>query len=173
MIEMFLKEMEQEAKTTRKMLAILPEDKYDWKPHEKSMTLQHLATHVAELPGWISMAIKTDELDFENNGYAPKTITNNKELIKYFEELLVEAKVDLEKATDEILPKQWILTSIQCGSAALRAWKSPAGGEVMKPEFNGSRLVVLAALVLALTLGLGAQSPSSNPNQTIGDWFQP
>ena len=111
MIDMFLKEMEQEAKTTRKMLAIIPEDKYDWKPHEKSMTMQRLAAHVAELPGWVSMALKTDELDFENNGYTPKTINNNKELLEYFEKLLAEAKADLEKAKDEILPKQWVLRS--------------------------------------------------------------
>lgn len=110
-IKMFLKELEQEAKTTRKMLAIVPQDKYDWKPHEKSMTMQRLATHIAELPGWISMAIKTDELDFENNGYAPKTINNNKELLEYFEELLATAKTDLEKSTDEILPKKWVLRS--------------------------------------------------------------
>ena len=88
MIEMFLKEIEQEAKTTRKMLAIVPEDKYDWKPHEKSMVMQRLATHIAELPGWISMAINTDELDFKKNGYAPKTIKNKQELLNYFEELI-------------------------------------------------------------------------------------
>ena len=111
MIDVFLKEMEQEAKTTRKMLAIIPEDKYDWKPHEKSMTMQRLAAHVAELPGWVSMALKTDELDFENNGYTPKTINNNKELLEYFEKLLAEAKIDLENAKDEMLPKQWILRS--------------------------------------------------------------
>jgi uncharacterized damage-inducible protein DinB len=111
MIEMFLKELEQEAKTTRKMLAIVPEDKYDWKPHEKSMIMQRLATHIAELPGWISMAINTDELDFENNNYAPKTIKNNKELLNYFEELMVAAKADLEKTKDELLSKKWVLRS--------------------------------------------------------------
>ncbi|HKC67893.1 MAG TPA: DinB family protein, partial [Bacteroidia bacterium] len=111
MINMFLKELEQEAKTTRKMLALVPEDKYDWKPHEKSMGMKVLATHIAELPGWISMAINTDELDFENNAYAPKTIHNNKELLAYFEELLATAKTDLEKIDDGILPKQWLLRS--------------------------------------------------------------
>lgn len=110
-IKMFLKELEQEAKTTRKMLSIVPEDKYDWKPHEKSMAMQRLATHIAELPSWISMAIKTDELDFENNAYAPKTINNNKELLEYYEELLAMAKADLEKADDEILPQKWVLRS--------------------------------------------------------------
>lgn len=110
-VKMFLKELEQEAKTTRKMLALVPEDKYNWKPHEKSMAMLSLATHIAELPEWISMAIKTDGLDFEKNTYAPKKMNNNKELLAYYEELLAGAKADLEKIDDEILPKQWVLTS--------------------------------------------------------------
>ncbi len=47
---MLLKEMEQEAQTTRKMFERIPEDKYDWKPHEKSMTIQRLANHISESP---------------------------------------------------------------------------------------------------------------------------
>jgi uncharacterized damage-inducible protein DinB len=108
-INMFLKEIEQETKTTRKMLACVPEAKYDWKPHEKSMTILRLATHVAELPGWISMAINTDELDFSNNTYAPKVVKNNAELMAYLETSLAGAKLDLEKSTDDILSKKWIL----------------------------------------------------------------
>ena len=50
MINMLLKEMDKEAITTRKMLERVPNDKYDWKPHEKSMTIRRLATHIAELP---------------------------------------------------------------------------------------------------------------------------
>jgi cobyric acid synthase len=44
LIQIFLKELELESKTTRKMLGRIPDDKYDWKPHEKSMNtavLQH------------------------------------------------------------------------------------------------------------------------------------
>lgn len=51
-IEALLKEMEQEGNTTRKMLSRIPDDKYDWKPHEKSMNIRQLAGHIAELPGW-------------------------------------------------------------------------------------------------------------------------
>mgnify|MGYP000963323998 FL=1 len=50
LIPMLLKEMEQEAQTTRKMLSRIPNDKYDWKPHEKSMEIRRLAVHIAELP---------------------------------------------------------------------------------------------------------------------------
>ena len=101
--------MEQEAKTTRKMLAAIPEDKYDWKPHEKSMGMLRLATHIAELPGWASMAIDTDELDFSNSPYTPKVIRNNKELLAYLEETLAKGKAALEKSEDEILSKTWLL----------------------------------------------------------------
>ena len=57
MIEMFSNDLEREGKTTRKMLSIIPDDKFDWQPHSKSMTVQRLATHVAELPTWIPMTI--------------------------------------------------------------------------------------------------------------------
>ena len=76
-VQTFLKEFSQEAETTRKMLSIVPTDKYDWKPHPKSMTVRSLATHIAELPGWINMAINTTELDFAANPY--KHLAKNNE----------------------------------------------------------------------------------------------
>jgi uncharacterized damage-inducible protein DinB len=108
-IPMLLKEMEQEAQTTRKILQRVPNDKYNWKPHPKSMTLQRLATHVAELPGWVSMTLATDELDFAKNEYAPKTIDNTDELLTYFEKNLEQGKISLEKASDEDLVPNWTL----------------------------------------------------------------
>ena len=89
LIPMLLKEMEQEAKTTRKMLSIVPDDKYDWKPHEKSMVMRMLATHIAELPTWVSMVINTTELDFASNAYNPVVINNTKDLVAYFENVSV------------------------------------------------------------------------------------
>ena len=109
LIPILLKEMEQEAQTTRKMLQRLPEDKYSWKPHSKSMTLQRLATHVAELPGWISMTLATDELDFEKNEYKPEVINSNEELLAYFERNLASGKESLENAADEDLLPNWTL----------------------------------------------------------------
>src|SRR3954454_22302514 len=109
LIPMLLKEMEQEAQTTRKMLQRLPEDKYNWKPHPKSMTLQRLATHVAELPGWVSMTLATDELDFAKNEYTPEVINNTEELLAYFEKNLASGKESLKKATDEALLPNWTL----------------------------------------------------------------
>ena len=63
-IEMFKKQLEEEAVTTRKMLERIPAEQFAWKPHEKSMDLVRLATHVAELPSWITMTMETEQLDF-------------------------------------------------------------------------------------------------------------
>ena len=108
-IELFSKELEQEAQTTRKMLERVPADKYDWKPHPKSMSMIQLATHVAELPAWIKMVLTTDELDFAQNPYHPKKIASTKELVAYFEESLAEGKAALAEAQDEQLDQPWTL----------------------------------------------------------------
>ena len=109
MIQMFLKEMEQEAKTTRKMLERIPNDKYDWQPHEKSMKTRALATHIAELPTWVPMVLNTTELDFAGSPYNPVTINNTEELLELFEKSLAEAKAALSVATDEQLLPNWTL----------------------------------------------------------------
>jgi uncharacterized damage-inducible protein DinB len=108
-IKSLLKELEQEAQTTRKMLALIPNDKYDWKPHEKSMSLQQLGAHIAELPGWVKMVLTTDELDFANNPYEKKPITTTTDLLNFFEKSLEEGRTELEKATEEQLPLLWTL----------------------------------------------------------------
>jgi uncharacterized damage-inducible protein DinB len=108
-LEQLSKELEFEALTTRKMLQRVPDDKFGWAPHEKSMTIQRLATHVAELPSWISMTLNTDELDFANNPYELVDITNTKELLDYFEKNLVEGRSELSKATEKQLSEPWTL----------------------------------------------------------------
>lgn len=109
MIKMLLAEMDREAQTTRKMLACVPNDKYDWKPHEKSMTIRRLATHIAELPSWVSMALTTSELDFADNPYQPEVINNTTELLAYFERSYTDGRTHLEKATDKDLEPNWTL----------------------------------------------------------------
>jgi len=109
MIQMFLKELDMEAKTTRKMLSRIPDDKYDWQPHPKSMTIRRLATHVAELPSWITMTLTTNELDFAGNPYKPEVINNTAELMNYFEKNLADGRAHLEGATEEQLSDSWTL----------------------------------------------------------------
>ena len=108
-IEILLNEIEQEAQTTRKMLSIVPNDKYDWKPHPKSMTLKHLATHIAELPSWMSMGLTTDGLDFAANPYNPVDIDNTTDLLAYFEKCYAQGRADLEATNEDILQQPWVL----------------------------------------------------------------
>jgi uncharacterized damage-inducible protein DinB len=108
-IPILLKEMELEAKTTRKMLGRIPEDSFQWKPHEKSMTVERLAMHIAELPGWVTMTLDTSELDFAKEPYDPKSISSTAELVEIFEKNYKEARARLEKATEEELMQKWTL----------------------------------------------------------------
>ncbi|MEJ7560385.1 MAG: DinB family protein [Pedobacter sp.] len=108
-IQIFLTEAEEEALTTRKMLERVPVEKFDWQPHPKSMTLKRLATHVAELPSWIAMAIDTDELDFADNSYQPTEIFKVEELLVYFENNLRDARTVLVDKNEIVLNEPWTM----------------------------------------------------------------
>lgn len=110
-IPLLLKEMEQEAVTTRKMLQLIPGDKYDWKPHEKSMAMKSLAVHIAELPSWVSLGLNTSELDFAAQPYEPKVVSNNEELLRLFEKSFEDGKSALAKAKEEDLLPTWTMRS--------------------------------------------------------------
>jgi uncharacterized damage-inducible protein DinB len=107
--KLLLTEMEQEAQTTRKMLALVPTDKLDWQPHKKSMTMRNLAAHIAELPGWVSMGLNTTVLDFAANPYEPTKIENTSELLDIFETSLKEGTDALRNASEEDLEPKWTL----------------------------------------------------------------
>lgn len=109
--EIYRKEVENEALTTRKMLERVPAEKFDWKPHEKSMTLRQLSTHVAEINGWINMVLNTSELDFAANPYAPAEINTNEGLLRHFETSLDEARTGLTAASDQQLKDTWTMRS--------------------------------------------------------------
>lgn len=109
MIKIYLEELEQEALTTRKMLERVPEDKFGWKPHEKSMSMQNLTTHIAELPTWITMVLTTDELDFAKEPYAAKELSTTADLLALFEESLVNGRTQLVPENEGILEKKWTL----------------------------------------------------------------
>ncbi|TCK85065.1 DinB family protein [Albibacterium bauzanense] len=107
--EAFLKELKNESVTTRKMLSIVPDDKFDWQPHPKSMTIKRLAAHIAELPGWVGMALNTTELDFQNNPYQPKDINTTKELLVEFENNVADGIKQFENANEDQLSETWVL----------------------------------------------------------------
>ncbi|HEY2348376.1 MAG TPA: DinB family protein [Puia sp.] len=103
------KQLKEEAEITRKMLKIVPDGQYDWKPHPKSMSIGQLATHIAELPGWIPLGINTEVLDFAVGEYKPAQIDNNVELLKVFEGNQKQALESLSNTNDEYLQKSWTM----------------------------------------------------------------
>jgi uncharacterized damage-inducible protein DinB len=108
-IELLKKELEHEALATRKMLSLVPDDKWDWKPHAKSMNMMQLSTHIAELPGWVDIGLKTDELDFGKEAYQPTTVSTTAELVAIFDKAQAGGVATLANATEEDLEKNWTM----------------------------------------------------------------
>lgn len=73
------------------------------------MKLKDLATHLADLPSWITLALEKDELDFATSPYNPQNCEGGEELVKYFDKNLEEAKRWLSKSKDSVLEELWTL----------------------------------------------------------------
>jgi len=110
-IPLLLKEMEQEAQTTRKMLKLVPAEKFDWKPHPKSMSMKSLAVHLAEIAGWPAMALKTSELDFAARPYEPAQVSNNEDLVNLFEKSYEQGRTAVSNASEDDLLPSWTMRS--------------------------------------------------------------
>jgi uncharacterized damage-inducible protein DinB len=108
-INQFLKELNEQAVTTRKMLERVPADKFDWQPHPKSMNLKSLASHIAELPAWITMVLTTDELDFATSPYTPVDLESNADLLAHFERTLEDGRSRLTEEYEAVLDQVWTL----------------------------------------------------------------
>ena len=94
-----LKELESEAIATRKCLEVIPENLFDWKPHERSMSFGELSLLVAEMPKWIQVMIEESEVDFATVEHFQAK--NTAELVEHFDENLAAAKNALQNVSDE------------------------------------------------------------------------
>lgn len=108
--EAFIAELKYESGLTKKMLERVPLDKKDWKPHEKSMTLGRLATHVAETTNWISNIINIDDFDFvKDYNFKQHAAMSQEELLRLFQTNLDNAISNLSKMNDDDFNKSWIV----------------------------------------------------------------
>jgi uncharacterized damage-inducible protein DinB len=105
----FIGELQHEAATTRTVLERIPEDKFEWQPHEKSMTFGRLAVHVAEMFSWIQTTMTTPELDFAENEFTPFEPKTNAELLEYFDKCITDATEALENSADEAFMEDWTM----------------------------------------------------------------
>ena len=107
--ESIVAEFQYEAATTRKMMECVPEQKFDWRPHEKSMTLGRLATHLAEMPEWTGALLDQDELDLADSDYTPVTAGSSAELLELFDKNVAAFTESVSRRSDEELLSGWTL----------------------------------------------------------------
>ncbi|MGH9863192.1 MAG: DinB family protein [Candidatus Acidiferrales bacterium] len=112
MNQALLGEFDHEMANTRKTLERVPEDKFSWKPHEKSMTMSRLASHLAEIPSWTVNAMESESLDLAPPGappYQPPNPKSRKEILDLFDKNVAAARAALGGVSDENLMKPWSL----------------------------------------------------------------
>jgi uncharacterized damage-inducible protein DinB len=107
-----LLEFDQEMANTRKALERVPDDKFGWKPHEKSMSMGGLATHLANLPSWTVYTINQDSLDLAPQGgesFRLEEKRSRREILEDFEKNVAAARDAIAGASDEEMLKPWSL----------------------------------------------------------------
>ena len=100
-------DLDRELNFTRSVLERLPDEHYAWKPHEKSMSLAQLASHVADLPGWMKAAIAHDELDTATSPAPPASAKDQIELLARFDQNVIALKKAIESFEIANLDHAW------------------------------------------------------------------
>ena len=108
-LDAFRGEFSHETATTRKMLERAPMDKGEWRPHEKSMTLRQLVSHIAEIPKWMQPALQLPEMSFDMAGYKPTLYANTAELLAAFDQGAKDGRRLLDEASEKSLQESWRL----------------------------------------------------------------
>ena len=103
-----LPEFDQEMANTRKMLERIPDNKLDYKPDPKSMSMGVLASHIAEMCGWLPSMMEGPELDIPA-GFKPFLATSGKELLATFDKHVAGSRAALAAAGDQALMQDWSL----------------------------------------------------------------
>jgi uncharacterized damage-inducible protein DinB len=109
--ESLLPEFDEEMACTRKFLELVPDEKFGWKPHEKSMTLGQLAWHVSDMPAWCADTLKQDTMTLSQDDYKKKVAEREgkgrKEILAGFDKYVTDARTHLAAADDEAMGRQW------------------------------------------------------------------
>ena len=103
-----LPEFDHEMAVTRKVLERVPEDKFEWTPHPKSMSMVALATHVATIPSWGLPTLTETELDLggQNQNTA---VTSRADLLSRFDRNVAGTRAALVGKTDAEMMTIWSL----------------------------------------------------------------
>ena len=131
--ESVLPEFDREMASTRKALERVPEGKFGWKPHDKSMAFGRLATHIAEMVGWLIPTLQSESFDFAPVGappYQPVTAESSAALLQMFDKNVADARAAISTTGDA----QWMTN-----------WSLLAGG---KNIFTMPRIAVMRTMIM-------------------------
>jgi uncharacterized damage-inducible protein DinB len=112
MTELFLSELDREADRSRRVLEQIPDNRYDWKPHDRSMIFGYLAELVANIPSWIALEINQDSLDLKPVGggtLKKPPMQTSAEYLALHDKAVADARAALHKTTDDHLMTPWRL----------------------------------------------------------------
>ena len=107
-VDALLPEFDRETTTTRKLLERVPDDKWDWKPHEKSMSLRQLASHLATLPSWGEMTMTQPEFDLGGDFKQPE-MHNRADLVATFDKVVAATRQAMTGKSDAEMMAPWTL----------------------------------------------------------------
>ena len=104
---MMIPEFDHEFAETRKALERIPEDRFDWRPHEKSYALYELSAHLAEVPSWVAPTLQEDVFDLsEYQRVVPET---KEQILSHFDEGVARARAALQESDAEVLGSEWTM----------------------------------------------------------------
>lgn len=107
--DMLLREFDQEASQTRRVLERVPEEHFDWRPHDRSMTLRHLASHIAENHDWARIIMESTEFDLmkaRGKGFESARAATRAELLEMFDRRSEDARAQLDR-DDASYQERW------------------------------------------------------------------
>lgn len=102
-----LQDFDEEMATTHRLLERVPSERGEWKPHEKSFPLGHLAQLISRMPAWITSCLREPGLDLASGG--AYTFEPTEKLMAEFDRNVTSARAALESVTGAALDEEWAL----------------------------------------------------------------
>jgi len=107
MNDALLPEFDREMGATRRVLELIPDPHLAWKPHEKSMSLGQLATHIAELPGWSPKILEQSMFELEPGAIIRREAESRAAILEIFDRNVTAARLALAGRTDAEYLSRW------------------------------------------------------------------
>lgn len=108
LVDALLPEFDRETAGTRTVLERVPDDRLEWHPHPKSYSLGQLATHIANLPTWMTTTLTSAELDLTGTGTIA-ALPSRRDAVAAFDANTAAARAALAGRTDPELLATWSL----------------------------------------------------------------